>query len=168
MKKELLFESKVAAKFMQTAGLSEETRRNLIEEMYGAKMDEFGEVYEQEEEMEDMDPEAGDMGPEVPEDVDMGPEAPEDVDMDPEAPEDVGMEPADAEKVKVLADVVKQLSAALDIEDQVEVSGLEDDVEGEGEPAGMEPLKEMGKMHDELEEMDDEVLEETVRAILAK
>ena len=158
MKKELLFESKVAAKFMQTAGLSEETRRNLIEEMYGAKMDEFGEVYEQEE---DMDPEAGDMeapeAPEAPEDVDMDPE---DVDMDPEAPEGVGMEPEDVEKAKVLADVVEQLATALGIKDQVEVSGLED------EPPAK--LEEMGRMHDELEEMDDEVLEETVRAILAK
>jgi hypothetical protein len=165
MKKELLFESKVAAKFMQTAGLSEETRRNLIEEMYGAKMDEFGEVYEQEE---DMDPEAGDMeapeAPEAPEDVDMDPEDvdmdPEDVDMDPEAPEGVGMEPEDVEKAKVLADVVEQLATALGIKDQVEVSGLED------EPPAK--LEEMGRMHDELEEMDDEVLEETVRAILAK
>ena len=52
-KTELLFESRVAANFMQSAGISRETSNNLLEEMYGSSIDEYGDLYEvEEEEME--------------------------------------------------------------------------------------------------------------------
>jgi len=147
-KTELLFESRVAANFMQSAGLSRETSNNLLEEMYGSSIDEYGDLYEVEEEEMETDVE--------------GEEAPEGMGDEPMS-EPVGDEPMDE---PMGDDSGKEAKLEQIFKDLADLVGVEVEVEGGGEPMD-EPMDEpMGD--EELEEMDDAVLEETVRAILAK